>query len=65
MQFIPNGISLRKALSLARHLGLSVRYISGTGELLVADADRCVRHNARRDVASRALVVLLRRCQKQ
>jgi len=65
MQFVPNGISLREALSLAQVLGLNVRPVPGTGECLIADTDRCVRHNARRKVASRALVVLLRRRQKQ
>ena len=59
--FIHNGISLREALSLARTLGAEVRYVSGSAEWLIRHRHRSVRHNARRKVASRALVVLLRR----
>lgn len=61
MSFIPNGISLREALRLAHSRGLDVKYVSGTGEWLVRVGSRVVRHNARRKVASRALIVLLRR----
>lgn len=61
MDSIPNGISLREALRTAQILGFDVRYVSGTGEWLVRGPHRCVSHNARRKVASRALVVLLRR----
>lgn len=61
---IPNGISLREALKLAHSLGLEVRYATGTGEWLIRDSERFVRHNARRKVASRALVNLIRRRRK-
>jgi hypothetical protein len=65
MHHIPNGMSLRDALSLARRMGLVVRYAPGTGEWIIRGADRSVRHNARRKVASRALVCLLRRARQQ
>lgn len=60
-----NGVSLREALSLARSLGLEVRHASGTGEWMIRDGSRSVRHNARRKIASRALIVLLRRAQER
>jgi hypothetical protein len=61
MYRVPNGIDLRSALKLVSELGLTVRYASGTGEWIIRGDGRSVRHNARRKVASRALVVLLRR----
>lgn len=58
---IPNAMDLHDALNLARQLGLEVRYLDGTGEVVIRDEDQVVRHNARRKVASRALTRLLRR----
>lgn len=57
---LPNGMDLRKALILARRLGLGVRYARGTGEWLIRGPEGFVRHNARRRDASRALVRMLR-----
>jgi hypothetical protein len=65
METISNGISLREALALARKLGLRVRQAPGTGEWLISDGSRTVRHDARRKDASRALVVLLRRTARR
>lgn len=62
---IRNGISLREALRWARALGAEVRHVSGTGEWLIRHQSRSVRHNARRKVASREFVCLLRRIAKQ
>jgi hypothetical protein len=55
-------MSLRKAIKIARQLGLDIWTPRRTGEICFRDRQHgTVRHNCRRDDASRALRLLLRR----
>ncbi|MCB9677755.1 MAG: hypothetical protein H6737_21795 [Alphaproteobacteria bacterium] len=61
---IENGIDLRRAKKLARELGIQVENVRRTGEVRFSHPDHPpVTHNNRKKVASRPLVLLLRRVQ--
>jgi hypothetical protein len=57
---IQNGLSLREALQIASDLHVPVKKLPGTGEYIVTGARKFVRQNARRKVANREFVNVLR-----
>jgi hypothetical protein len=57
---IPNGLSLREALQIASELDVPVEKVPGTGEYMIRTSHKFVRQNARRKVANRAFINVLR-----
>lgn len=65
MADLSGNLNLREALALAKRLGGEVEEVRRTGEVRVSLAGMTVKHNARRKDASRALVQMLRKAQRE